>query len=216
MSARPLVRRAVAVSATAAGLSVLSCGIAVAAPSPLPPLPDPGDTIATVQQTVGGAVDTVSSVVPVPVPPSVAGGTPQTPTTQPPTTQPPATQTPVTRTPSASRVPTVVHHRSAANSAHPAAGAPTDRATTSAAMPPYDFAAFRYPTATAMAAGSSQAPAIAPVPAAPAAPITTRLAADSDHQQPSTLRGLLLVLAAVAAAGLSIEHMRQAQRRLAL
>jgi hypothetical protein len=203
MSVRPLVRRALTVSTAAAGLSVLSCGIAVA--GPLPPVPDPGDAVATVQQTVSGAVDTVTSALPVTVPPTAPGGT---------TPEAPAAKTPTTT----KHAPTVVHHPSAGKAARPASAAhPTGHPATlppAAPLASYDYAALRYPTSTAISA-TSQAPAIAPIPAAPTAPITTTLAASSDHQQPSSPRALLLALAVAAAAALSIEHMRQAQQRLA-
>lgn len=209
MSVRPSVRRGATVSLAAIALCCASTGIAAAGTSPLPPVPDPGSTVTTVEQTVTSTVNQVTAQ-------------PTTAPTVAPTTAPAPT---AAKSAGTTATGTTTKHvatkpASGQRAAHPAAPAPsgTSMTTTSYAAPALSGVSLRLPPETSVAAAPGAVPAIAP---AALAPVTIRPAANAGaldnvaNHKGSLLRGLLLLLAVGAAGALSFEHLRIARRQLA-
>jgi hypothetical protein len=199
MVAGPQTRRIAVIALVLAGSGV--CSMSVAAAEPLPPLPDPGTTVTSVEQTVTTTIpqtvqQTVQQVTSSPSP--LAPLTSTAPT-------PPATAT-------KSRTATKAMGATQPKTSGTQTAAPTTTSQPAAASPPA-LPSWQLPVVARLAAFQAEPPNLAQgAPAGSVLPAgQTRGATVDDiaNHSGSPLRALLVTLAALAAAALAAEQVRQ-------
>lgn len=196
MAAGAQTRRAAVIALVIAGSGVCSMGIAAA--DPLPPLPDPGTTVTSVEQTVTTTVQAAVQQV-------TASPSPVAPLTSTAST-PPATTT--TKGRAATKAVGATQPRQSGTQTSAPTSTSQPAATSTAALP-----SWRLPVVARLAAFQAEPPTLAqgaPIGSIlPAGQARSATVDDIANHSGSPLRALIVTLAALAAAALAAEQVRQ-------
>ena len=195
MAAGPQTRRTAVIALALAGS--WACSVGIAAADPVPPLPDPGTTVTSVEQTVTTTVQQAVQQV----------------TSSPSPLSPLTSTTPTQPAPTSARARTVTRPISATQPKPPGAEArPTSSSRTDSVSPPA-MPSWQLPVVARLAAFQAEPPALAQGAAIgsvlPGGQVRGAAVDNIANHSGSPLRALIVTLAALAAAALATEQVRQ-------